>query len=105
MNAVTIRSKKQPSASLVNITALRYPPQSGGIPKSDQAHLAYEAVVSNHKVGLPTQGRIAITFPDRDAPVKDLLAASGPVKQPEVEITPLGLKVEEEGLIALPATA
>ena len=52
-------------------------------------------MVSNHKVGLPTQGRIAITFPDKDALVKYLLAASGPVKQPGVEITPLGLKVEE----------
>ena len=96
MNAVTIRHKKQPSASLVILTALRYPQLSGGIPKSDQAHLALpEAVVSNHKVGLPTQGRIARTFPDKDAPVIYLLAASGPAKQPGVEITPLGLKVEE----------
>jgi hypothetical protein len=98
MNAETIRFKKQPFASLVILTAPKGPNERtyrGWISKSDQAHLEHKAVASNHKVGLPTQGRIARTFPDKDVPVKCLLAASGLEKQPEVEITPLGLKVEE----------
>ncbi len=108
MNAVTIRPKKQPSASLVNINGspllwlVNRNTSLTGTTKSDQAHLALpEAVVSNHKVGLPTQGRVARTFPDKDAPVTYLLAASGPVEQPGVEITPLGLNGKKGSLTAL----
>ena len=75
MNAETIRHKKQPSASHP-VTVSLHQLDSHGV-----AHLALpEAVLSKHNVGLPTQGRIARTFPDKDAPVMYLLAASGPRK-------------------------
>ena len=67
MNAETIRHKKQPSATHA-VTVSPYQLGSHGV-----GHLAIpEAVLSQHKVGLPTQGRIAITFPDKDVPVKYL---------------------------------
>ena len=98
-------TKKQLSASYVTqataSTSLKEQAYPGGITKGDVANHRDSRLDRCSVASPPRQGRVHHTSQlrktsgDKGAPVMYLLVASGPVKQPGVEITPLQMYVEE----------